>query len=272
MDAVVRRSRIGRAGTRDKVTGIISLVGMFFVNASGFFDHATHSGQGCGADWPLCHGAVVPALNQTAVLVEYGHRVITLVFVVSLIVFLWTMLRNRRDVAKWAGAEIVLLIVEGMICTLGVVGPVPHWVLASLSPIGLAAQAVLLGLVWLAWPTPHFVSAKPTTTVSGWLSWVGGSLLAVYLYAGGFFSYASPTANSAWGVVVGAILAVTLGGWIWQLATSRRRVWMPWSLLVWVAAPWLVTHFAQPNWLAQLAMMLWLSWGTGAFVVSLVDR
>ncbi len=272
MEAVVRQTRIIRAGNREKVTGIISLVGMFFVNASGFFDHATHSGQGCGTDWPLCHGAVVPAMNQTAVLVEYGHRVITLVFIVSLIVFLWTMLRNRRDVAKWAEAEILLLIVEGMICTLGVVGPVPNWVMAGLSPIGLAAQAVLLGLVWFAWPSSHSVSAKTTKTLPGWLVWVGGSLLAVYLYAGGLFSYASPTANSAWGVVVGAMLAMTLGGWIWQLPTRRRGGWLPWSLLVWGAAPWLVTQFAQPNWLDQLAMMLWLSWGTGAFVVSLLDR
>lgn len=35
----------------------------------------SHSGDGCGDTWPLCHGQIIPLAEQKKTWVEYGHRV-----------------------------------------------------------------------------------------------------------------------------------------------------------------------------------------------------
>ena len=34
----------------------------------------TGSGMGCGDDWPLCNGRLIPSLSDTATLIEWSHR------------------------------------------------------------------------------------------------------------------------------------------------------------------------------------------------------
>lgn len=42
----------------------------------GAFVRITGSGMGCGDDWPLCNGRLIPPLNDPATLIEYGHRLV----------------------------------------------------------------------------------------------------------------------------------------------------------------------------------------------------
>jgi len=35
----------------------------------------SHSGDGCGASWPLCHGQMIPAAAQKKTWVEFSHRI-----------------------------------------------------------------------------------------------------------------------------------------------------------------------------------------------------
>ncbi|MCH7779099.1 MAG: COX15/CtaA family protein, partial [Gemmatimonadetes bacterium] len=32
------------------------------------------SGLGCGDDWPLCNGRIIPQLSDMATLIEWAHR------------------------------------------------------------------------------------------------------------------------------------------------------------------------------------------------------
>ncbi|MFN2432138.1 MAG: heme A synthase [Gemmatimonadota bacterium] len=80
----------------------------------------TGSGMGCGDDWPLCHGRLVPPLDG-ATLIEYGHRLAALV--VSLLVTAlggFALLRLRaerrlRDPALLATALLVLQVLLGAV-------------------------------------------------------------------------------------------------------------------------------------------------------------
>jgi heme A synthase len=42
----------------------------------GAFVRITGSGMGCGDDWPLCNGRLIPPLDDPATLIEYGHRLV----------------------------------------------------------------------------------------------------------------------------------------------------------------------------------------------------
>jgi heme A synthase len=44
----------------------------------GFIVRITGSGMGCGPDWPLCNGAVIPAFTGSEVVIEWTHRVAVL--------------------------------------------------------------------------------------------------------------------------------------------------------------------------------------------------
>lgn len=93
----------------------------FFLIAFGGFVRISESGMGCGDDWPLCNGQLIPDLSF-ATSIEFGHRLIAAVvalLVVSLAVTsrkwstagdpLWAPLR------RVAGVAVVLVIVQIML-------------------------------------------------------------------------------------------------------------------------------------------------------------
>jgi heme a synthase len=47
------------------------------VIAWGAWVRISHSGNGCGDHWPLCHGDFVPDLQNKKTLVEYSHRIMS---------------------------------------------------------------------------------------------------------------------------------------------------------------------------------------------------
>jgi heme a synthase len=66
---------------------------------------ATQSGAGCGNNWPLCNGEVIPTSPRTATMIEFTHRMMTSgsVVVVALLgsVLLVTEKGNRTRIAAW---------------------------------------------------------------------------------------------------------------------------------------------------------------------------
>lgn len=75
---------------------IVSAVGMLIVLLMGARVTATGSGDGCGNDWPLCHGSWLPADTYES-LTEYSHRFVTSIeglFVLATTILAWP-LRKR---------------------------------------------------------------------------------------------------------------------------------------------------------------------------------
>lgn len=59
-----------------KSLALITCIGMFVVLAAGVLVTRLDAGRGCGDDWPLCNGRLVPASTLESI-VEYSHRFIT---------------------------------------------------------------------------------------------------------------------------------------------------------------------------------------------------
>ncbi len=76
----------------------------------------TESGMGCGDDWPLCNGALIPAMDLPT-FIEYSHRIVAAavaLLVAAMGLVAWRSRSNaawrpRRRIAVWA---VVLLVVQ----------------------------------------------------------------------------------------------------------------------------------------------------------------
>lgn len=44
----------------------------------GFVVRITESGMGCGDDWPLCNGSIIPAFDSVQTVIEFAHRLAVL--------------------------------------------------------------------------------------------------------------------------------------------------------------------------------------------------
>lgn len=115
---------------------ITSAVATFLLVALGGLVRATKSGLGCGDDWPVCNGRLVPALEAYTTAIEYSHRMGAAV--VSLLLgslALWGVLRRRRS-PRLARASVAAF---GLVLLQAVIG-------AIVVKLHLEAEAVVLHL------------------------------------------------------------------------------------------------------------------------------
>jgi heme A synthase len=117
-DTVSDRSDVpGLKGWR--VLATTGAVSAYLLVVLGGIVRITGSGMGCGDDWPLCNGKLIPPMDLPT-FIEYGHRLVAAgvsFLVVALAVWAW----KRRDAVEWAPMRrvsawtLVLLVVQVML-------------------------------------------------------------------------------------------------------------------------------------------------------------
>ena len=76
----------------------------------GTYVRATGSGAACGAHWPLCNGEVIPLAPQTAVIIEYSHRLMSgLALIAVIILIVWAFRAYPQKHLARLGATLSLL-------------------------------------------------------------------------------------------------------------------------------------------------------------------
>lgn len=119
---------------------VMTLIGIFVVNTLGFTDTVTGSAMGCGRDWPLCNGQVIPSAWNTATFIEYTHRISVLVggllLLISAIVTWWKYGYNRK--VRWLILlSLIGVFLEGALGALAVLSVTPPLVMAGHMGIAL---------------------------------------------------------------------------------------------------------------------------------------
>jgi heme A synthase len=79
---------------------------------------ATGSGAGCGSHWPTCNGQVVPLEHTTASLIEFSHRLLSLLVLALGAWLLARAFRSRRErpgLFVFASAGFVFLLFEALL-------------------------------------------------------------------------------------------------------------------------------------------------------------
>ena len=136
--------------------------GMFLVLVMGVTVTTTGSAEGCGRDWPLCHGRFIPDF-AVATAIEFTHRAITGVegvLIVVLAVLVAALYWDRRPVRVLVPLMVGFLLLQAGMGAWAVKYPQQPVVLAlhfGISLVALASTvlvAVYLGLMGRPSPAP----------------------------------------------------------------------------------------------------------------------
>ncbi|HEY5380922.1 MAG TPA: COX15/CtaA family protein [Acidobacteriaceae bacterium] len=147
---------------------------------------ATGSGAGCGANWPLCNGGLLPHHPRIQTLIEFTHRATTgACSVLALVVLGWTFLARRRgDRARTAAVwSVLLLLVEAF---LGRALVLHGWVDQNTSDARTIMQSIhftntllLLAAFTLTWWWLRGATSHPASTRARSLAWVALGLTII---------------------------------------------------------------------------------------------
>lgn len=143
---------------------IVTIIGGAVVRATG-------SGAGCGPNWPSCQGEVVPGFDETATIIEFSHRALSGLALLSVIVLAIVVFRRRergsrpRRFAVWSVVAILGEAAIGAWLVLAELVADDDSVARAISvPLHLVNTFLLLGaLTMLAW----------TLTTGRAVSWQG---------------------------------------------------------------------------------------------------
>lgn len=135
---------------------IATCIGMLIVLLGGALVTNTDSGDGCGTDWPLCHGKFVPARTLESA-IEYSHRFFTgIVGILVVITYVATHRLVRRmekpdpEPLWYAGGILVFTVVQALMGAAAVKWPQSSQVMALHFGISLFAFAsTLLLVIWV---------------------------------------------------------------------------------------------------------------------------
>ena len=83
----------------------------------GAFVRATGAGAGCGNHWPTCNGQVVPRPEQIETIIEFTHRITSMLngfMVIALVFGAFRLFPKQHIVRRGAILSFVFIIIEGL--------------------------------------------------------------------------------------------------------------------------------------------------------------
>jgi heme a synthase len=131
---------------------LITAIGLFIVNTTGFIDTMTNSVSGCGKYWPLCNGSLIPHTWNYHTWIEYGHRVIVLSAAALLIITAisaWRKYGSHRRIRITIGFAALGVIIESFLGALSVFWVNPPALMATHMGVALISFGSMIVLTVL---------------------------------------------------------------------------------------------------------------------------
>ena len=140
---------------RFRFFALISCIGMLLVLLGGALVTNTDSGLGCGNDWPLCEGKLIPAYTVES-MIEYSHRAVSGVeglIVTGVFIAIFRMYKREgkayREPMQYAWYALLFTIIQALMGAAAVKWPQSDAIMAIHFGISLIAfAATLLLVIW----------------------------------------------------------------------------------------------------------------------------
>ena len=133
-ESVILAASENRHGYWLRRFALASVLTTFALIVLGGIVRVTGSGLGCGGEWPLCDGSLIPPLTKEDI-IEYSHRLMASAIVGPLILatFAIAVIRYRRVPSVWipSAVSVVLLLAQGGLGGVTVLTELPGHVVAA---------------------------------------------------------------------------------------------------------------------------------------------
>jgi cytochrome c oxidase assembly protein subunit 15 len=117
------------------------------------------AGMGCGDHWPKCHGQWLPPMNDPLLVIEWTHRLLAVILLISLLLLAGTAWRKRAEpgvagrggVLRLALTTPLLWLAPALLGAITVFlgnppgATVAHWIVAMGLVAMIAATAIRAG-------------------------------------------------------------------------------------------------------------------------------
>jgi heme A synthase len=197
----------------------------------------TGSGLGCGDEWPICHGRLIPSFADIGTAIEWTHRLVAAI--VSTLVLLlagsvwWLRRRTSPGPSRLAYVALGLLIVQVLLGAVTVKLQLPPWTIVLHLGTAMLLFGTLIAVAKQLTPgaSPGFASPATGAALLVLITVLAGALTANLGAASACVGF--PLCNGQW-IVTGnglqfvqwthRLLAYTTYAYLlaWALATRQR--------------------------------------------------
>ncbi len=135
-----------------KVVAVITTILLLWVLLGGALVTKTDSGAGCGSDWPLCHGKLIPEQLSIQTIIELTHRAsvgLAGVFVTLLSILSWLAFRENRAIVFFSLISFLFLILQALFGAAAVIWGQTSFVLALHFGVSLISFTAVILLTLL---------------------------------------------------------------------------------------------------------------------------
>lgn len=193
---------------------------MVWVQLGGALVTKTGSADGCGTDWPLCHGALLPKNLPIETIIELSHRAVSglsLLVVLWLVITSWKHIGHIKEVKPLCSISVGFLLLQALIGAAAVMWQQNDYILALHFGISLISFSSVFVLTLIIFDLDQKYEAnivhirKPLQL----LTWIMAGIIYVAIYTGALVRHTeSSLAYGAWPLPFNDLMPHDMHDWI----------------------------------------------------------
>lgn len=193
---------------------------MVWVQLGGALVTKTGSADGCGTDWPLCHGALLPKNLPIETIIELSHRAVSglsLLVVLWLVITSWKHIGHIKEVKPLCSISVGFLLLQALIGAAAVMWQQNDYILALHFGISLISFSSVFVLTLIIFDLDQKYEAnivhirKPLQL----LTWIMAVIIYVAIYTGALVRHTeSSLAYGAWPLPFNDLMPHDMHDWV----------------------------------------------------------
>ena len=193
---------------------------MVWVQLGGALVTKTGSADGCGTDWPLCHGALLPKNLPIETIIELSHRAVSglsLLVVLWLVITSWKHIGHIKEVKPLCSISVGFLLLQALIGAAAVMWQQNDYILALHFGISLISFSSVFVLTLIIFDLDQKYEAnivhirKPLQL----LTWIMAGIIYVAIYTGAPVRHTeSSLAYGAWPLPFNDLMPHDMHDWV----------------------------------------------------------
>ena len=225
-----------------KWLSILATIIMAFVQLGGALVTKTGSADGCGSDWPLCHGAFLPQNLPIQTIIELSHRAVSglsLILVLWLVIVAWKHIGYIKEVKPLCMISIGFLLLQALVGAAAVMWQQNDYVLAlhfGISLISFSSVFVLALIIFEVdrkYEADELFIRKPLRIYT----WIMAVIVYLTIYTGALVRHKEASlAYGAWPLPFNDLIPHNVADWVNFAHRGLAFIALVWILITFIHA------------------------------------